>query len=146
MSDPTGSGADAGDPACWLDEVCDRCGDVREEGHDCASADRAGDRSLLGRLPDGLELARTTDVFDQESVPAGLRRAHRVATGVWGRLVVHEGSIGFRFEDDDQPLRANAGEWIVIPPDRPHHVELIGPVRFAVEFHRPSDSLGSIPG
>lgn len=91
------------------------------------------------QLPDGVELARTTDVFDEDSVPAGLLRAHRVADGVWGRLVVHEGSIGFRFEDDDRLLEAVAGESIVIPPRRRHHVEPTGPVRFVVEFHRPAE-------
>ncbi|MCB0991196.1 MAG: DUF1971 domain-containing protein, partial [Acidimicrobiales bacterium] len=40
-------------------------------------------------LPDGLEHVRTTDIFDNDTVPAGLLRAHRVADGVWGRLVVH---------------------------------------------------------
>ena len=93
-------------------------------------------------LPGGLELARTTDVFDEDSVPAGLARAHRVAEGVWGRLVVHDGSIGFRFEDDDRLLIAAVGEPIVIPPARRHHVEPIGPVRFVVEFHRPVEEDG----
>ena len=87
-------------------------------------------------LPEGLELARTTDVFDNDSVPAGLLRAHRVAPGIWGRLVVHTGSIGFVFEDDGRSADIAAGEHMVIPPDRPHHLELIGPVRFAVEFYR----------
>lgn len=41
------------------------------------------------QLPDGLVLIRTTDVFDNATVPASLLRAHRVADGVWGRLVVH---------------------------------------------------------
>ncbi len=124
-----------GDPACWLDEVCPSCGAViedGEDGHDCAQ----DGRRHLGRLPDGLVLTRTTDVFDEHTVPAGLLRNHRVAAGVWGRLVVNEGSVGFRFEDDGQPLRVNSGEWVVIPPQRPHRVELDGPVRFAVEFHR----------
>lgn len=91
------------------------------------------------QLPEGLELARTTDVFDEDSVPAGLLRAHRVADGVWGRLVVHEGSVGFRFEDEDRLLNAAAGDSIAIPPGRRHHVELVGPVRFVVEFHRPAE-------
>lgn len=132
MVDPTDEGGDA---ACWADAVCPRCGTVAEDGqdeHDCSRSDRA----LLGALPDGLELTRTTDVFDQDSVPAGLLRAHRVAAGVWGRLVVHEGSLRFRFEDDDEALRVDPDEWVVIPPQRPHRVELSGPVRFAVEFHR----------
>lgn len=130
MSDfPT---SDGGDPACWLGDVCPRCGAVLDGDHDCAQQGRA----LLGRLPDGLALVRTTDEFDQDSVPAGLRRAHRVAEGVWGRLVVRAGSLGFRFEDGDQPLRVEVGEWVVIAPERPHRVEPDGPVRFVVEFHR----------
>jgi tellurite resistance-related uncharacterized protein len=92
-------------------------------------------------LPDGLELARTTDVFDEDSVPAGLLRAHRVASGVWGRLVVHSGALGFVFEDEpERVVEIRAGHHMVIPPNRPHHLELTGSVTFAVEFHRRPDS------
>lgn len=87
-------------------------------------------------LPAGAVLVRTTPVFDETSVPEGLRRAHRVAAGVWGRLVVAEGSLRFVFEDDPEPRVVAAGAHQVIPPERPHHVEVIAPVRFVVEFHR----------
>lgn len=88
-------------------------------------------------LPAGLEHVRTTDVFDQDHHPAGLLRAHRVAEGVWGRLVVHTGSVTFVFEDDPaNPITAHAGRPVVIPPGRLHHVDLGGPATFAVEFHR----------
>lgn len=90
-------------------------------------------------LPAGLELARTTDVFDNDTVPVGLLRAHRVADGVWARLVVHAGTVRFVFEDQaDQPIDVAAGDHIVVPPARLHHVELAGPAQFALEFHRPS--------
>lgn len=98
---------------------------------------------MTTELPEGLELARTTDVFDEDSVPAGLLRAHRVASGVWGRLVVHSGSLGFVFEDEsDIVVAVGVGEHLVIPPDRPHHLELDGPVTFAVEFHHRRASDG----
>lgn len=88
-------------------------------------------------LPDGLEYVRTTDVFDNDTMPAGLRRAHRVAEGVWGRLVVHSGQLTFVFDDQPhQPIRLVAGGKIAIPPGRLHHVEPDGPATFAVEFHR----------
>ncbi|MFW2380452.1 MAG: DUF1971 domain-containing protein [Acidimicrobiales bacterium] len=98
--------------------------------------------SAPDELPDGLVLARTTPVFDRSNVPAGLLRAHQVAEGVWGRLVVHEGTVTFVFEDDpDHPRHGDRGDRIVIPPGRPHHVELDDSAAFAVEFHRPpSDS------
>lgn len=88
-------------------------------------------------LPKGLDLQRTTSAFDQHSTPLGLRRAHAIAEGVWGRLVVEEGSLGFAFDDTPGEIRTvSAGEHQVIPPSRLHHVVIDGSVRFVVEFHR----------
>lgn len=92
-------------------------------------------------MPDGLELVRTTDVFDQGSVPAGLLRAHRVADGVWGRLVVLTGAVTFVFDDEsDRPITVGAAGAVSIPPARQHHIELDGPATFAVEFYRLPDT------
>ena len=88
-------------------------------------------------LPEGVEYVRTTDVFDNDTVPHGLLRAHRVAPGVWGRLIVHSGSVVMVFEDQaDQPITVGADEAVAIAPQRPHHVELGEPATFAVEFYR----------
>ncbi len=98
-------------------------------------------------IPDGFELARTTDVFDNDTVAAGLLRAHRVADGVWARLIVHTGSVSFVFEDQpDQPISVGAGEHVVIPPARPHHLELDAPSTFAVEFYRPPSATTELQG
>ena len=97
-------------------------------------------------LPAGLVLVRTTPVFDNDTVPAGLLRSHQVAAGVWGRLVVRTGSVGFMFDDEtDQVLTIDAGGTVVIPPTRLHHVLLGGPATFAVEFHRqPTDTSSAL--
>ena len=88
-------------------------------------------------LPAGLTLQRTTPTFDEESTPQGLRAAHAVADGVWGRVVIESGSLGFVFEDEPDDVRAmGPADRQVIPPARLHHVVIDGPVRFAVEFHR----------
>jgi tellurite resistance-related uncharacterized protein len=92
-------------------------------------------------LPEGLEHVRTTEVFDNATVPAGLLRAHRVAEGVWGRLVVHTGTVTFVFDDDpDHAITARAGDRVAIPPTRRHHLEVDEPATFAVEFHRIPDT------
>ena len=86
-------------------------------------------------LPEGLVLRRTTDTFDNETVPKGLLRAHRVAPGTWGRLRVLSGRIDFVFEDQaDSPMSTPAGGHVVIPPDCLHHVVLTEPATFVVEF------------
>ncbi len=89
------------------------------------------------RLPDGVEPVRTTPEFDETGVPAALLAAHRIADGVWGRLVVSSGEIGFTFEAEPAGRRVvRAGEHQVIPPAELHRVDVVGPVRFVVEFHR----------
>lgn len=89
---------------------------------------------MLDRLPDGLRPYKRTPVFDQTSLPAGLRRAHRTKPGVWAVIHVLEGRLRYRILEP-------AGERILSPdtpgivePDQPHEVEPIGPVRFFVEF------------
>lgn len=93
-----------------------------------------------GDLPEGLALARTTDTFDSTTVPAALLRAHRVADGVWGRLVVHDGPLRFVWEDGrpdgTDSVELGGGDSLVIPPQTPHRVEPGPGARFAVEFHR----------
>ncbi|MBK6873387.1 MAG: DUF1971 domain-containing protein [Kineosporiaceae bacterium] len=90
----------------------------------------------IGDLPDDVEFVRVTPTFDEHTVPAGLLAAHQVAAGVWGRLVVHAGAVRFVFEDDGEAHDLVAGATVAIPPQRRHHLELTGPVRLAVEFHR----------
>lgn len=95
---------------------------------DCPLCDRA-------ELPEGLELKRTTAVWDQDTMPAALRRAHRVAPATWGRLRVELGSLRFRAATEP-PLDVVVGPGRAqpIPPEVEHHVEPQGAVRFFVEF------------
>lgn len=88
-------------------------------------------------LPPNVIHYKTTPLFDQDSVPAGLQRNHTTAAGVWGRIVVHEGSLRYRIEapDTEEHLLVPGAPGIV-EPAVPHHVALEGPVRFCVEFYR----------
>ncbi|HEY5664594.1 MAG TPA: DUF1971 domain-containing protein [Ilumatobacter sp.] len=89
------------------------------------------------RLPDGVEFVRVTADFDEQTAPPGLLAAHRVADGVWGRLVVRSGGLDLVFDGEPDGRRSLVGgDHAVLPPGARHHIELDGPVVFAVEFHR----------
>jgi tellurite resistance-related uncharacterized protein len=83
-------------------------------------------------------VVRTTEIWDEQTMPAGLRRAHRLAAGSWGRLRVEQGALRFRAQTHP-PLYvivgANATQ--AIPPEVEHEVEPRGSVRFFIEFLRP---------
>lgn len=85
--------------------------------------------------PDGLRLARSSPAWDEQSMPTGLRRAHRLGASTWGRIVVQEGRLRFAMSSEP-PLEVELGPGTAqaIPPDVEHEVRPLGSVRFRVEF------------
>ncbi|HUZ09000.1 MAG TPA: DUF3565 domain-containing protein [Acidimicrobiales bacterium] len=95
---------------------------------DCPLCDRA-------ELPGTARWVRTTAVWDERTVPAALRRTHRLAEGNWGRIVVHDGRL--RFVAVTVPaidVGLEAGSTQAIPPEIDHRVEPIGAVRVSIDF------------
>jgi tellurite resistance-related uncharacterized protein len=87
-------------------------------------------------LPDNVVMYKTTPEFNRDTVPAGLQRNHKTAAGVWGRIVVHEGSLRYVIEyvEMEEHLLTPKMPGIV-EPQCPHHVAIDGLVRFSVEFY-----------
>lgn len=88
-------------------------------------------------LPAGASPYRTIGPFDRESLPAGLRRTHDLAEGVWGLVELAAGRVAFVWEDGSgDRLELQAPARIVVPPRVPHHVEAEGDFRLTISFHR----------
>jgi tellurite resistance-related uncharacterized protein len=90
---------------------------------------------MSDRLPAGLKAYKRTPVFDQDSLPAGLRREHRTKAGVWGVIHVLEGRLRYRTLDPPTETVLTPQKPGVVEPEQPHEVEPLGPVRMFVEFH-----------
>ena len=103
---------------------------------ECPLCDRA-------ELPQDLVVVRTTELWDEQTLPAGLRRVHRLADGVWGRLRVESGALRFSAATEpriDTVLGARMSQ--PIPPGVDHEVALVGPVSLAIDFLRPLPESG----
>lgn len=87
------------------------------------------------RLPDALTHLRTAGPFTDQTLPAGLRRTHQTAEGVWGVLRVLGGTIRCRLEVcPPLDVELAAGSDQPLPPGIAHHIELSSPAEVAVEF------------
>jgi tellurite resistance-related uncharacterized protein len=102
---------------------------------DCPLCDRA-------ELPDGLAVARVAGPFGASTLPAGLRRDHRVADGTWARVRVEEGAVRLTI-DTEPPINrlVTEGEEQPIPPAVAHAVHPNGDFRLVVEFLVPQGGL-----
>ncbi|WP_029914416.1 DUF1971 domain-containing protein [Caulobacter sp. UNC358MFTsu5.1] len=78
---------------------------------------------------------RSTPVFDERTLPQGLRQAHTTKDGVWGVIRVLEGCVRYRIEAHDQDVILSPGTPGLVRPQEPHHVEPVGPMRMQVEFY-----------
>jgi tellurite resistance-related uncharacterized protein len=76
---------------------------------------------------------KTTAIFDENTLPAALRREHRTKAGAWGIVRILNGELRLRFPDGrDERLTVDRPG--VIRPEESHWVELTGPMRMQVEF------------
>lgn len=91
-------------------------------------------------LPEGCDAYRSLGPFTAQTVPAGLQKAHSLKAGCWGVLKIEGGSVDFVWEDvpNGSATRLEAGDSILIPPGRLHHLELDGDVTLGLTFYQRS--------
>jgi tellurite methyltransferase len=95
---------------------------------DCPLCDRA-------EMPEGLRLLRTSAQWDEHTMPNGLRRAHRIAAGTWGRIVVHDGHLRFAAQTEPRlETVLSCGSIQAIPPEVEHEIEPLDRVCFSIDF------------
>ena len=87
-------------------------------------------------LPDSVVPYKRTPIFDQDSLPSGLRHEHRTKPGVWALIQVLEGRLLYRVLGSPSEQVSSPGLPGVVHPEQPHEVEPIGRVEFFVEFYR----------
>lgn len=94
----------------------------------CPLCDRA-------ELPPTAQPVRISPVWTEQTMPAALRRSHRLAEGTWGLLVVHEGLLRCAIATQpgiDVVLTPAATQ--ALPPQVDHEVAPEGVVRFSIQF------------
>lgn len=78
---------------------------------------------------------KSTPVFDETTLPAGLRREHRTKAGVWGIIRVLDGRVRYRILNPVSETILDSQHPGLVLPDQPHFVEPLGPIRMQVEFY-----------
>ena len=78
---------------------------------------------------------KCTPVFDENTLPAGLRKEHRTKAGVWGIIRVLEGQLRYQVLDPISETILDSEHPGLVLPDQPHLVEPLGPMRMQVEFY-----------
>lgn len=88
--------------------------------------------------PEDLVFFRKTPEFDQEIIPPGLLKDHATKDGVWGRIVILEGTLIYRPvlpDGNEHPVTLTPTRPGIVVPEMKHAVEPDGEVRFFVEFY-----------
>jgi tellurite resistance-related uncharacterized protein len=78
---------------------------------------------------------KCTPVFDENTLPVGLRREHRTKPGVWGVIRVLEGRLRYRVLAPASEVIVEFGRPGLVLPGVPHFVEPLGPMRMQIEFY-----------
>jgi len=87
-------------------------------------------------LPDHVRSYFRTATFDENTVPAGLRKDHQIKPGVWGMINVVSGSLRYKIAASGAEHTLTPDSPGIVEPGALHNVEPLGPVTFYVEFYR----------
>jgi tellurite resistance-related uncharacterized protein len=91
----------------------------------------------MKEIPTSATAYKKTPEFTQETVPAGLLKAHQTKEGTWGKINVTEGQLRYRIlEPEFEEVLLSSEKFGVVEPTILHEVEPEGNVRFHVEFFR----------
>nr|WP_132908887.1 DUF1971 domain-containing protein [Sphingomonas sp. BK235] len=77
---------------------------------------------------------RSSPVFDETTLPLALCRDHRIKAGVWAVIRVLDGQLIYR-EASGEAILLTPDRRGLIEPERPHHVEVVGPVTLQIDFY-----------
>lgn len=96
-------------------------------------------------LPAHVRPYKQSAVFDETTMPAGLRRRHCTKPGVWGVIRVIDGRLRYRVLDSGAESILDPGHPGIAQPKQLHEVEPLGRVRFFIEFHSVREAAASGP-
>jgi tellurite resistance-related uncharacterized protein len=118
---------------------------IQASAHMVELADRALHfRGLALSNPPPTPPFKSTPVYDQTTLPGGLRREHRTKPGVWGIIRLLEGRVRYHVLDPVSETILDPDHPGLVLPDQPHFVEPLGPIRMQIEFYdRIPDHKGS---
>jgi tellurite resistance-related uncharacterized protein len=97
---------------------------------------------MAGRPPEDVAPYKRTPIFDQHTMPAGLRHEHRTKAGVWAVIQVIEGRLRYRIIDPPSEQILSPEQPGVVRPEQRHDVTPLGNVRFFVEFYAREQPAG----
>lgn len=139
---------DEDDWFAWLD-----CGHTQHVRHRPPFIDRpwvtteAGRQSRLGRTlgcvlcdrfewPGAVSCYKCTPIFDEQTIPAALRRNHATRTGVWAEVEVLDGKLRYMVPAYDVDCVLSTAVPGVVVPEVEHYVEPLAHVRFRLAMYR----------
>lgn len=92
---------------------------------------------MMGKLPKNTKPYKKTPVFDQDSIPSGLLKAHSTKQGTWGKIEVLEGELLYRIlEPAVEEVVLTTELSGIVEPTVEHEVSPLGQVKFYVEFYK----------
>lgn len=89
----------------------------------------------MKNLPANIKEYKRTPDFTEDSIPKGLLCSHTTKAGTWGKIVIEEGKLLYRIlEPEIEEIELSTEKFGVVEPQVPHEVEILGKVKFHVEF------------
>lgn len=87
------------------------------------------------QIPEKLSPYKKTKIFTSDTVPKALQKDHQIIKDSWAKLMVIEGELILKFQNQTEGFLITANSPGIIEPEIPHHIEVSNEVSFYIEFY-----------
>ena len=91
---------------------------------------------MNAQLPTNAVPKGHSPTFTADTLPAALQKEHSLGPGHWGALHVMEGTVCFVDLPRGVERTVHAPDNVIIAPEEPHRLRLLGPVTCQIHFFR----------
>jgi tellurite resistance-related uncharacterized protein len=94
------------------------------------------DHTAMNDLPPDVQAYSRSPEFNQDTLPAALRKQHSTKAGTWALIHVLEGKLTYRIYEPPSETVLEPGKPGVVQPEQLHEVApASAPMRMYVEFY-----------
>lgn len=88
-------------------------------------------------IPRELKAYWKSEIFNEETIPEGLKKDHQTAENVWAEIHILKGSLTYVIQEPEhEEIELSLTKVGIIEPHVRHHVIPKSGVRFYVEFYK----------
>lgn len=90
----------------------------------------------MKEIPENVRAYQKTQLYTAKTTPGMMKNDHRTRGGVWGKIIVRSGEVGYEIPEDEESHTLTPDNPGIIEPLKFHRIDPKPGAKFYLELYR----------